>query len=377
MGFSSLIVRSLSSLAVVLCSMYLHFSCQSGLDEQDDSLTREDLKILTNLSEYGFFQSPGGISEGTRDRAIIQDGVPFEAVPYELNTPLFSDYAHKDRAILIPEGEKVVYNGDREFDFPVGSVIIKTFSLGEGQVRADSKPGKKLETRLLIRQNKGWYAVSYVWDGNDQDAQVAYAGKPIPLRHTYPDGKEQEFVYSVPSRNQCASCHQSYEGRKQSIVPIGIKAKHLNRDGQLEEWKDKGVLRGLPFFSVFIPKLVDASDSNQSIEDRARAYLDINCSHCHNTNAAGGINSKLILSSEEEDRANLGVCKTPGSAGKGGGGLRYDIVPGHPAQSILFYRTATTDPGAMMPQIGRALTHIEGVDILREWIQSMEEKECP
>lgn len=308
-------------------------------------------------------------------------------IPYDLNTALFSDYAVKQRIIFLPPNTEIQYKSEDVFEFPIGTKIIKTFSLPNGFKRQDGLPGKILETRILIHQPKGWYAVAYTWDGLDQEATVAYGGKNIPIEFKNKNGELETFNYAVPSRNQCSNCHQSYQGRTQSIVPIGPKAKHLNRDfsyivnnktiieNQLTFWSNNNFLVGKPYWGI--PKLVDAFDTKESIQDRARAYLDINCAHCHNQNASGGMNSKLILSSEETDMSKLGVCKTPGSAGKGGGGLSYDIVPGQPERSILYYRSATQDPGAMMPQIGRALTHHEGMELLYDWIQSMEKKDCP
>jgi uncharacterized repeat protein (TIGR03806 family) len=345
------------------------------------NLNPQEIKILSNLSEYGLFASQG--------ESLLVPKI--ESFKYDLNTPLFSDYTDKDRVIFLPEDTQMQYHSEKEFDFPVGSIIAKTFSLSRELSRVDNKPGRRLETRLLIHQPKGWFAVSYVWDGEDKDAHIAYAGENIPLVHKTEDS-QKKFTYAVPSRNQCTSCHQSYEGRTQSIVPIGIKAKHLNKEytfkntisssdpvemneNQLELMKKKGMLAGLPFFGI--PKNADYNNEDESVNDRARAYLDINCAHCHNKNAAGGMNSKLILSSDETDISSLGACKSPGSAGKGGGGLRYDIVPGHADQSILVYRTETTEPGAMMPQIGRALTHTEGIELLKKWINHMDKIDCP
>ncbi|WCL50217.1 SO2930 family diheme c-type cytochrome [Leptospira sp. GIMC2001] len=337
------------------------------------NLDGKAIKVHDKISQYGLFteiksESLTSVSTG---------------IPYDLNTPLFSDYTRKDRIIFLPDGTNMAYNSEKEFELPIGSIIAKTFSLPENFATKSGKYGKRLETRLLIHQPQGWFAVSYLWNELNTDAEIAYAGESIPVVYKDESGNKQSFNYSVPSRNQCASCHQAYEGRSQSIVPIGIKARHLNKDysfsadkvNQLEYMESKKALVGLPSFGI--PKLADASNTNESINDRARAYLDINCAHCHQASAAGGINSKLILSYNESDSSLFGVCKTPGSAGKGGGGLRFDVVPGKPLESILHYRMATTDPGAMMPQIGRALTHVEGVDLIYKWIEAMESKSCP
>lgn len=354
----------------------LVFTCQNQ-EDWDPNSEVSNLTVYQLLSEYGILNLS---KDETGSSQLIPQKNGFQ---YTLNTPLFSDYAEKERVIFLPEGKKMRYHKEKEFQFPVGSIISKTFIIPEGFQRLDGKKGKFLETRLLLHKKEGWFAVSYLWDGEDGSAKVAYAGAQIPMKTK--DG--EEFLYQVPSRNQCALCHQSYEEKKQSIVPIGIKAKHLNKEitysiqgelvtkNQLKEMKERGILDGLPLWAV--PKVPDYMDSSYSLESRARAYLDINCAHCHNKNAAAGMNSQLVLNYEEKDLTKLGFCATPGSAGKGGGGLRYDIVPGKPEQSILYYRVATQDPGAMMPQIGRALVHQEGVDLIYKWIQALEGKGCP
>jgi hypothetical protein len=79
----------------------------------------------------------------------------------------------------------------------------------------------------------------------------------------------------------------------------------------------------------------------------------------------------LHLTSLEKDPAHLGFCKSPVAAGKGSGGLRYDIHPGQPDSSILVYRMQQQDPGVRMPELGRQLLHEEGVALIREWIASL------
>jgi uncharacterized repeat protein (TIGR03806 family) len=352
------------------------FSCGGQLsDEKGGKDQEKSQKIFSLLSEYELFPK--------LKEANLQPKAG--AFSYDLNTALFSDYTIKDRAIFLPNGSQIQFHPEREFEMPVGTIISKTFSYPMDSSGIYDPDGKivRLETRLMIHQPDGWFAVSYEWNKEQSDAQIVYAGNSRNLKYKDKEGKIEDFVYSIPSRNQCASCHQSYESRIRSIVPIGIKARHLNKKysfaeediGQLEWMKENGKLAGLPWFGV--KKNVDAFDLSESLDSRARSYLDINCAHCHQETAAGGINSKLILSYDESILSNMGLCKTPGSAGKGGGGLRYDIVPGNPEESILLYRMETQDPGAMMPQIGRALVHKEGVELIRNWIRKIEGKPCP
>lgn len=353
--------------------LLLSFHCSQKANLNKDGRA---LKVLNELTKYNLFLN-------VEQNKLIPKKT---GIPYDLNTALFSDYTLKERVIFLPEETQIQYEEEREFEFPIGTIILKTFYLPESFHRLDGKSTRKLETRVLIHQPNGWFAVSYVWNSNGSEAYLSYAGENIPVKIEDENVDKKEFIYVVPSRNQCAQCHQTYRDGVQKILPIGPKARHLNREyeyetlegkikkNQLEYMKEKGVLVGLPVWNI--PRLPKLEDDTESIERRARAYLDINCAHCHNKEGAAGMNSKLILTHNEKDPKNLGICQTPGSAGKGGGNLKFDIVPGKPEESILFYRTATLDSGAMMPQLGRALTHKEGVEILRKWISSMEKQEC-
>ena len=89
-----------------------------------------------------------------------------------------------------------------------------------------------------------------------------------------------------------------------------------------------------------------------SLEDRAKAYLHINCAHCHN-DLGPAKNSGLNLTYYETNQRKRGVYKPPIAAGKGSGNLKFSIVPNEPEKSIMIYRYNNVDPGIMMPEIGR------------------------
>ena len=112
------------------------------------------------------------------------------------------------------------------------------------------------------------------------------------------------------------------------------------------------------------------------LDAAARSYLDINCAHCHDPNAVQGITSQLFLGHDNVDLFRLGHCKRPGSAGAGTGGFEFDIVPGSPDTSILYFRVATELVGAMMPLLGRSLTHTRGAELIHAWIAAMPPVDC-
>ena len=310
------------------------------------------------LSEYGFFLN-------TKDQITVP-GV----LPYELITSLFSDYADKHRFVYVPKGKIAAYQKNSVFSFPVGSVLIKTFSYEP--INNQTSGRHLIETRLLIRKDSGWDALTYVWDEEGQEASLALAGKTVKANYISNDGRQLDIRYRVPNKNQCKECHLENE----SIVPIGPKPRNLNRDysylegtmNQLEKWMS---IKFIDAYPEKINSVVDFMDSSKPINDRARAYLDINCGHCHAPEGSAS-NSGLYLHLLETREKQLGVYKGPVATGRGSGGLDYSIVPGHPDESILLYRMISDAPDIMMPESGRSVMHKEAVDIIYQWIEEME-----
>ncbi len=347
---------------------------------------------------------PGTLSEW--NLFAMRDGrlVPNERVlPYDLNTPLFSDYAHKLRTVWMPEGTSARYDDEASFDFPVGTIISKTFYFPrlEGEPRDSDRvvrsqgdegalPGGRLEldrvrlieTRLLVRREDGWVTLPYVWNAEQTEARLMRSGELVPLSLVDAAGEAEQATYTVPDQNQCAGCHGT-DTRSRAITPIGPKARHLNRDfdyvdgdgkvsteNQLAHWQSVGYLQGAPEPGS-APAVANFRDEDAGIDARARAYLDINCSHCHSPSGPGNT-SGLWLGSNVTEPLRLGRCKLPIAAGHGTGDRQYGVVPGHPDQSILTYRMVSTDPGVMMPEVGRSVVHREGVALIEAWIAAQE-----
>ncbi len=334
------------------------------------------------LSEWGM----SGVSDGA---LRLAEGV----TPYDLATPLFSDYALKLRTVWIPESQAATYDESEAFDFPVGTVFTKTFYYkqegaawtgavlqAEGPVlsyNALPLEGVRLiETRVLVHRENGWAALPYVWNEDQTDAYLKRTGDVQRLTLVRTDGRAEEFAYLVPDANQCAACHAT-NATTRAIKPIGPKARHLNKPStfvhgvnQLEDWMTAGLLTGDVGNAAAVPQNAVWTDETATIERRARAYLDANCAHCHNPNGAADT-SGLNLEPDAQGPA-MGFCKSPIAAGGGSGGRPFDIVPGAPDQSITVFRLQTTDPGAMMPELGRAVSHEEGVALIAEWIAQMD-----
>ncbi len=337
-----------------------------------------------HLSDWGMIAAKDGALR-------LSDGV----TPYDLATPLFSDYALKLRTVWTPDGAPAVYDPNDAFDFPVGTVITKTFyyPVPDNEWTGDVLTGKErklydgemaldhlrlIETRVLVHREAGWDALPYVWNEDQTDAVLKRTGdvKRLTLirENDAGGGRMEPFAYLVPNANQCVGCHADNATTKE-IKPIGPKARHLNKASsfapgfnQLDHWLAKGLLTGE--IETPAPRNVDWSDEAEPLDARARAYLDANCSHCHNPDGPADT-SGLNLEPDASGPA-MGNCKAPIAAGRGTGGRPYDIVPGRPDLSITVFRMDTTDPGAMMPELGRAVAHEEGVALISGWISEMD-----
>jgi uncharacterized repeat protein (TIGR03806 family) len=318
-------------------------------------------------------------------------------VPYDLNTPLFSDYAQKLRTVWTPGGMSAKYDAVGTFSFPVGTVITKTFYYplpsgstpsGGAVLRSPDNTNqllnsgfsldsiKLIETRILVHRADGWVALPYVWNDEQTDAVLQRTGDIKNLELVDSKNGRQAFSYVVPNTNQCAGCHATNSVTRE-MQPIGPKARHLNKDyqykdgpkNQLASWQVKGLLKGVPEFSA-IPQNALWNDTSIGLDKRARSYLDINCSHCHNRKGSANT-SGLLLEPDSPTGFSLGVCKLPIAAGTGTGDRKFGIVPGKPDESIFIYRMASTNPEEMMPELGRSVSHDEGVALIRQWIAGM------
>lgn len=323
----------------------------SAFRRGDAPLERQD-----KLSAYGFFQ--GELARLTPAANVW---------PYALNTPLFSNYAEKARFIALPEGAVVPYNDSVALDFPVGTVLIKSFYYPKDMRKPDGDR-TIIETRLLVHQPKGWEAWPYVWNEAQTDAFYDPAGETRTVTYTDAGGKKVTTPYVVPNKNQCKGCHV----RGKVMQPIGPSARQLNRvdaggQHQLQSWASAGWLHHLPDLQN-VPKLAAWDDASQDLNLRARAYLDANCAHCHSRQGPAST-SGLFLTYDEKDPAHLGINKSPVAAGRGAGSLQYDVVPGSPQQSILLFRMKTNDPAIAMPEVGRETVHAEGVALIEAWIR--------
>jgi len=318
-----------------------------------DLITNEISEFPERLSQTGCFEA--------QDSKIPTQGL----IPYEVNSPLWSDGAVKERWMALPDGEKIDINEEGKFIFPVGSVLVKNFIL----------EGKLVETRLFMHhQEDQWAGYSYEWNDEQTEASlVELSGKQKTLKN----GQQWWF----PSRGQCLRCHTSVAGRV-----LGPEIPQLNRlfnypgtgivANQLDTMKAMGLFEeALSIVPDDLPKFPDfsiLSQTNGQETELARAYLHANCSFCHRPEGPGIGPADFRYHVSEEDMKLCNVSAT----------VETDldtenpvlINPGEPEKSILHYRINTINKDRMPPLSTNVIDNT-GVEVIGEWISAMEN--CP
>ena len=354
-------------LAFALCMLLtaLYISCSSQDDEYIPvSPVNVDLTLVpyTKLSEYKFFEGD------------IKDQNPsLNVIPYAPASSLFTDYASKKRFIWMPTGVSATYvAGDKIIDFPVGTVLIKTFYYTTIQ------PGnttKIIETRLMIRKDDGWKFYEYVWNDEQTDADLISGvdfttGDFKTITFAKPSGEIVTTDYRIPSDGECFACHKINE----IATPIGVKPQNLNHmftygNGNkniLQKLKEQGYLDSYP---ANISSTVDYQDTTQPVALRLRSYLDVNCAHCHQDEARCYYRPIRFPFSQSAIDSNIGICllaDEPISPT-----LQKVISPGNYNKSILHFRLSSNDESERMPLLGRTIVHDEGVQLLEDYILSL------
>jgi len=320
------------------------------------AFTLENVPYQT-LSEYNFF-------EGEMKNLNPNSGV----LPYTLNSTLFTDYAKKKRFIWLQNNTIATYFNDNvSLDFPVGAVLIKNFYY-ENVLPINET--KIIETRLMIRKNEGWVFANYIWNDAQNEAYFDLNGSFVDVQWLE-NGEENSVQYRIPSGAECVTCHKIME----IPVPIGTKPRNLNLvydysegpKNQLNKLVNLGYLENsLP---NTISRLPDYNNTSESLDLRARAYLDINCAHCHSEETHCAYRPIRFGYNDTESFNNIGVCVSADT--DLGEGLGFIVEPGDARNSVLHFRINSLEPSTRMPLIGRSLRHNEGVNLIEEWINSL------
>lgn len=313
-----------------------------------------------SLDALGLFADPAA--------QIPREGV----LPYDVNASLYADESEKLRFISIPEGETAAYHPTGLWDYPDGTVFVKTFFYYR-DARKPDRGRRLLETRIIRREDGEWTGRTYVWNDLQTEALRHKVGKQVTVSWIDAEGVERSEDYRVPNDNECKTCHS----KRHVFEPLGPRTRQLNRnhryDGtehnQIDHLVELGWLTDVSEAAASRLTLAEPYGS-EPLARRARAYLDANCSHCHRPGGEAGATA-LDLRLEIEEPYSLGVCRSPVAAGPGTGGRAYDISPGEPDASILVLRMESTDPKTKMPELPTLTSDTEGTALIRAWIAAM------
>jgi uncharacterized repeat protein (TIGR03806 family) len=285
------------------------------------------------------------------------------ATAYEVNSPLWSDSADKQRALRLPEGGKILVEDWGKWEFPVGTVLLKSFSFD----------GKLVETRLFLRANtETWVGYSYQWD----EAQTHATIVPDERRTVSFATGQRSVEWTYPSRIDCMKCHNANGGSS-----LGLETAQLNREvrgkNQLDAFAAAGLFYNAPvkpnLAALVTPYESQAGDppASASLDDRARSYLQANCAFCH-LPGADFPSLDLRLGVALADTHACGTTPAKGDVGVTGA---TNLTPGKPEESVLWLRMAATPGNGRMPQIGTQRVDEAGVKLIGDWIRSI--KSCP
>jgi glucose/arabinose dehydrogenase len=304
------------------------------------------------LSETGLFVSTPEL--------IAAEGV----LPYQINAPSWHDGAESKLLLALPKQATATFPSSNSatvhwlsWDLPDGTALAQTLM--------EPESGRRLETRILLKQDNDWRAYSYVWNEEQSDADLA------PKEGTRIQTKDREWL--VPSRAECLVCHS-----RQARFALSLTNPQLNRaeliqgklvnqlasiirQGYVKDSNSETAISSKPPSNI--PPLVDPYQASAPLPDRVQAYFAVNCSHCHTPN--GGGNSKLNLGPWANPEEQHLVDAPPEHEDFGLSDARL-IAPGFPERSVLPIRVTLRGPG-QMPPIGTLYPDTKGIQLLMEW----------
>lgn len=310
-------------------------------------------------------------------------------VPYEVNSPLWSDGADKLRGIALPMGGKIHvkncgsnpaecpemrdHTDDGKWVMPVGTVMVKSFLFD----------GKFLETRLLVRSDQTtWAGFTYKWDEAQTDATLVWTERDEMMFAT----GQRTVHWRFPSRRDCVKCHLP-----DASDTLGTETAQMNRVVGGMNQIDR--LAAMDAFDAPVPKPYKAAlvvpypsqagtpPASATVEQRATSYLHANCSFCHRPNDDVDCTSEPCLDLRFglalKDRSICNIAPGKGDFGIAGAAL---LSPRTPAQSMMHYRMSAPPDDDLgkhgrMPQIASYVVDQAAVDLIGNWITSV--TACP
>ena len=355
-----------------------------GVDNREElyvvSYEGQIFRIEKNLAAASSSAFPRRLSETGLFGSVKDHRLAPGVQAYEIVAPMWQDGAVSERFVAMPGtdaiGRWTANNTGRgefrgEWRLPENSVLGKTIRLPSGS-HAEAPPGRRVETQILHYRDGLWHPYTYVWNDEQTDAKLLEGeGRTISysVYDKRADSKETR-QWRVAGRNECLLCHTTRSGSVQAFHLAQLE-RTLTANGrsveQLEHLTRLGFFSATPQRAKKTKPYASPYDDTASLEDRARAYLHVNCAHCHRRGGGGTASMDVVFKNQLEKTNLLGERPTQGAFGLHGPRV---IAAGEPMRSVLLYRMAKSGRGRM-PYFGSAVADSRGVLLMRDWIASL------
>ncbi|HEX3999137.1 MAG TPA: PQQ-dependent sugar dehydrogenase [Pirellulales bacterium] len=336
----------------------------------------------TRLSQTGLFEPAETDRRGAPPsaRGVFRRLAP-GVVPFSIVAEQWADHATAERFIALPGLSSVEVHREpvdvpgsmfsQQEAFPKDGLLVKTFSMEMESGNPASR--RRLETQLLHFNGRDWRGYSYRWNDAETDATLVAASgedRKLAVADPHAPGGKRIQTWHYPSRNECLMCHNPWVRYQLAFTPPQLAAHD-----QLSRLEKMGIIRWAADPSEEFPdpdklppvELVNPYDRSADLDRRARSYLHVNCSHCHQFGAGGTADIELRANFPIASTKLLGAQPKQGSFGIKDAQI---VAGGDPYRSVLFYRTSKMGHGRM-PHIGSELVDVAGIELLRDWIRQL------
>jgi putative heme-binding domain-containing protein len=360
-----------------------------GLDQAGDVLivdypTGTLHRLAPNPKLGQKFDFPRKLSETGIFADTVKHVPAAGVIPYSINAEPWADGTSAERFIALPndstldtykrsDGMIGFFAGD--WHFPDNGLLVKTVAIELEPGNVASR--KRLETQVLHYELDHWNAYNFIWNDEQTDAVLAEdvgSDRVLKIRDQDAEGSLRRQTWHHSSRTECLLCHTSRVGTVLGFRPNQVDrevAFHGTRANQLTILDQLGLLgEGIPTKREALP---DPREESAPLEARARAYLHVNCGHCHSRGGGGASFFDIQYHITLPKTALIGSRPTQGTFGILDAQL---IAPGDPYRSVVYYRMSKLGHGHM-PQFGTTLIDAFGSGLVRRWIESMTGEKLP
>jgi glucose/arabinose dehydrogenase len=280
-------------------------------------------------------------------------------LPYQINSPFWSDYAIKRRWFRLPgTEEKIGFQALGPWKWPAGTIFVKHFELEITNGLPSSR--QRVETRLLVKTEEGVYGVTYKWNKAQTDAVLVPDEGAHETFSIHQEGSTRFQQWRYPARNECLHCHTKSAG-----FVLGANTLQLNRwartpigfENQISALQKTGCFQAPPDELASLQRIVSIDDPNQPLEKRVRSYLAANCAQCHNPSEG------LWDYGAFRDAQLTTPLSETGLLGRG-------VTPNDSLASLLYLKLAFTGPNRM-PPIGSTEINRIATNAVLTWIDSL------